>query len=665
MKKQITYLILQLLQLNLLLAQNSPLDTTFLKSFQRSNSQTKLQLLADVDYLKIKDYYPFIEKEYIELKNSIEHIPLGKQEHSRFLIESFEAKKELAFNHPDKAIYLLKKSLQNHTRSVDDSLRCLVLMKEVFLKTKNTIRAFEIHSLIEKNWHKKSKHNSLDIGARRSKLFYLMGMHQEAILELRKEFNEEANNHDTTDIVNFHNALGVFYNQQKQSDSARNNLLLAKKYLNQKSVNNIKSIDKDFYDGLIDGNIALSYYNEGKINEAIPLLKNDCYRSMKAEKFQSAFNAYHYLVKCYLQLNDKRNSLAYADTALYILTYKYSDLTLKRDFLPTLAGCYLINNNYKKASETFHSYYILNDSLVRSENELIKFNQGLTYNINQREIALEEQNQREQEMKLEEAREKNFRISVLSGLMILLIIIFFLSINNRRIKMREKQLSIKNVQIQNQNTQIEHTLKEKEALIKEIHHRVKNNLQIITSMLNLQVGRIDDAKTEQIFYEARQRINAIALTHQMLYQRSTISEVNLKEYVQGLVNQIEASVSVSRIKIKTNLNIEDETLSIDSAVPLGLIINELLTNSYKHAFPIEKEGEISVSIENKKQSLLIKVSDNGIGLPEDFKIDQNRSLGMELILILIEQLESKLIVENKNGTTFSFEIKKHQSIERS
>jgi two-component sensor histidine kinase len=240
------------------------------------------------------------------------------------------------------------------------------------------------------------------------------------------------------------------------------------------------------------------------------------------------------------------------------------------------------------------------------------------------------------------------------------VIILFLIVNNRESKKREIQLSLKNLQIQEQKAQIEHSLKEKEALIKEIHHRVKNNLQIITSMLNLQMGKVNDEKTELILFEAKQRINAIALTHQMLYQKVTISNILISEYIEMLVKQIEATMASPLIKLVLDVPPNESRLSIDGAVPLGLIINELLTNAYKHAFPHGRQGQITVALVDHATALTVKVSDNGIGLAENFDTSENKTLGMELVQILVEQLDSKLVIENNQGSVFKFDIKKTQ-----
>jgi two-component sensor histidine kinase len=247
---------------------------------------------------------------------------------------------------------------------------------------------------------------------------------------------------------------------------------------------------------------------------------------------------------------------------------------------------------------------------------------------------------------------------MVAGLILLLLVIAMLAAYIIKFKRREKQLSIKNNQIQVQHKQIEQSLREKEALIREIHHRVKNNLQIINSMLNLQIGKLSDEKTESIFFEAKQRISAIALTHQMLYQKETLSNINLSEYIETLVRQIEASMSSPFIELEVDVKDQKSRLTIDGAVPLGLVINELLTNAYKHAFPKGRKGKITVSLNETPESFTITVADNGVGLPTDFNYADSTTLGMELVYILVDQLDSKLQVENGNGTTFKFEIQK-------
>ena len=139
--------------------------------------------------------------------------------------------------------------------------------------------------------------------------------------------------------------------------------------------------------------------------------------------------------------------------------------------------------------------------------------------------------------KLDEAKQKTFRAYLLAGIIILLAIILFLILNNHYSKKREDQLYLKNKQISTQNELIEQALKEKEALIKEIHHRVKNNLQIVSSMLSLQMSKISDKNTQTILRDAQQRINSISLTHQMLYQKDNITSISLGDYVENTISR--------------------------------------------------------------------------------------------------------------------------------
>jgi len=631
----------------------------FQKEFLDADARGKVRMMNSIPYEELKEIYPFIKDTLDRIKKSIYTKSSGQNKDLKFLFDKIEADEETHRQNYGKAIFILENALHYTAADIHDSLICLSMLKNVFVKIKNVNRAFEMQYILENKWHRKSDTVTIDFGLNKSYLFYMLGLNAEAIVERRKEFEMGLNKTDTDMIVNFYNDMGVFYNKQKKSDSAEYYFLKARYLLSKKKVEHGRETHYDFYKGLVDGNLGLSYYNKGKIREAIPLLQRDIYYSLKSDNFESAFNSYNLIIQCYIDLREKKTAKAYLDSSQALLNTKLSKANLKIKFLPTLARYYTLIHDYRKATETYRDYYRMNDSLMLMEKERDVINQGLTFNIEQRELAFAEQENLVKKNEAEEARQKSYRASLIVGVLILLVIIVFLVANNRRARRREIQLSVKNEQIQDQNKQIEQSLKEKEALIKEIHHRVKNNLQIITSMLNLQIGKIEDEKTESIFFEAKQRINAIALTHQMLYQKTTISNINLVEYIETLVRQIEASMSTAKIEIVTDLVNTNERLTIDGAVPLGLIINELLTNCYKHAFPQGKKGIITVSLLENPDTFTIKVSDNGVGLPEDFDRNESKTLGMELVFILVEQLDSRLIIENNNGSAFLFDIKKH------
>jgi PAS domain S-box-containing protein len=201
---------------------------------------------------------------------------------------------------------------------------------------------------------------------------------------------------------------------------------------------------------------------------------------------------------------------------------------------------------------------------------------------------------------------------------------------------------------------IKDSLREKEVLLKEIHHRVKNNMQIISSLINLQSSRIDDKKTAKVLQNSQNRIKSMAIIHEKLYQSQDFTNVDLSEYVKSLTNHLLTTYGVNKKKIRFHTDIKDIYLDINKAIPCGLIINELLTNSIKHAFPDGKGGEIRVAIRNQKgEKKELIVSDNGKGIPQDLDIGSTKSLGLTLVKILAEQqLRGSLHLEKKPETRF-------------
>lgn len=200
------------------------------------------------------------------------------------------------------------------------------------------------------------------------------------------------------------------------------------------------------------------------------------------------------------------------------------------------------------------------------------------------------------------------------------------------------------------------SLREKERLLKELHHRVKNNMQIIVSMLRLQTVNETDPKILGFVRDSKSRIDSMALVHEMLYSSEGFEFTKLAEYVDFLQRSIFMSYAPPRHKIEVALNIsEDCFFDIDKMIPLGLIINEMFSNSLKHAFPTA-EGKITVDgLKLDERQHVLVYEDNGIGLPEDYKMEDAESLGMQLILMLTDQLDGKLIMScsgQKEGTDF-------------
>jgi len=205
------------------------------------------------------------------------------------------------------------------------------------------------------------------------------------------------------------------------------------------------------------------------------------------------------------------------------------------------------------------------------------------------------------------------------------------------------------------------SLKEKEALLKEIHHRVKNNLQIISSLLNLQAGYIKDEYYQNLFKESQNRIKSMVLIHEKLYQSKDLANIKADDYIEGLVRHLFHSYGVKPKAVVLKKNIKNVTLNIDTAIPCGLIINELISNSLKHAFPrsLPRSPEITLKLfQDKRNRTVLIVSDNGVGLPKNIDFKKTKSLGLQLVSALVEQLGGIITVEVKEGTKFTITFKK-------
>ena len=207
--------------------------------------------------------------------------------------------------------------------------------------------------------------------------------------------------------------------------------------------------------------------------------------------------------------------------------------------------------------------------------------------------------------------------------------------------------------------QLKASLKEKEVLMQEVHHRVKNNLQVVSSMLNMQARVAKDKDASAVLAESRDRLNTMALIHTQLYETGNVSEMNMKVFVNGLMRQMLSSHPLQETRVTPVVHVDEYLLPISIAVHLGLIINELLINALKYAFVNRKAGKIEVDFRvSDKEEVCLIVSDDGVGLPEGFDINASKTLGLRLVKTLVEdQLDGNLNIISKDGTTFTVEFK--------
>jgi two-component system, sensor histidine kinase PdtaS len=245
-------------------------------------------------------------------------------------------------------------------------------------------------------------------------------------------------------------------------------------------------------------------------------------------------------------------------------------------------------------------------------------------------------------------------------MVILLALLAYLYYTRYKLKQKTSdELAIKAQEIEGQKEIIQASLVEKETLLREIHHRVKNNLQIISSLLNIQSSHISDEKVLASLNEGQSRVQAMSLIHQNLYQSDHLSNIDIESYMKQLVQYLTGMFQMGDQSISMEVNAKDINFDIDTAIPLGLIVNELVSNALKYAFDKNKnDGNIKIEITSiSNEDYELKVSDNGKGIHDKSLIENSNSLGLKLVKILSRQLRGNFIHTNDEGSVFVVKFK--------
>ncbi len=294
---------------------------------------------------------------------------------------------------------------------------------------------------------------------------------------------------------------------------------------------------------------------------------------------------------------------------------------------------------------------LLMDSIVRSEqafNEVLNRENDLKTSELENAMALKLSLNRENELKnsqLKKERAVKWGFATGAGLLLLSGVAI--------LAMYRRQRSANSI-IRKQSADLE-------VLMKEIHHRVKNNLQVVSSLLDLQSHTITDTQASAAVKEGKNRVQSMALIHQNLYSEGNIKGIKVKEYIQNLVQTLCDSYNITNDKVKVSTNIDDLNLDVDTMIPLGLVLNELVSNSFKYAFTGDKMGTLDILLEEKADRLHLMVSDNGIGFPADMNVKSAKSFGLKMIRAFAQKLKASLDIYNNNGAVVEMQITKFKT----
>jgi two-component system, sensor histidine kinase PdtaS len=441
------------------------------------------------------------------------------------------------------------------------------------------------------------------------------------------------------DLANIHSSLIVYHFDTGDLDSA---VVYAQKCLEFYEPNGF--IDEV---GVTYGMLGNVEFNKENYQEAIR------YFQMALDNFgdQNSQDYAGYLFNigfAYNKIGNSKAALDYIERSL--ITRK--KLNIAADLMESyqgLAETYQRKGDYKKAFENLTLYQLYKDSVfTETKNKQLTELQE-QFESDKKDKAIDEL---EQEREIQNLRTQKQQAQIYLSIVGLVFLLGISGVFLRQAVLRKKhnqQLESKNLEIAKQNA-------ERELLLKEIHHRVKNNLQIISSLLSMQTRSMKDEKMKDAMKESQSRVKTMALIHEKLYQYENLSKINMQEYMQQL-SEFLTHTYRSEKDIKITIDASNINLDMDIAIPLGLITNELLSNSLKHAFEDRENGEITISFFQKESGaykLLIK--DTGVGLDKNLDIENTKSLGLKLVKTLTRQINGELRIRIQPGATFEIDF---------
>ncbi len=500
-----------------------------------------------------------------------------------------------------------------------------------------------------------------------------LGEYDLALSIYNKAIKLDSKNNNKTGLATTYNNIGALYFFWDKYDLALENYLkglaldieLGNKESEAGSYENIAIIYKNlrkfekasiYYDKALTINLALNnrcnisrnynnignLYNEmGQLNQAVHFHAMALKTQLEIDDIEGILYSYNNLGNAHFKLKEYNKASEYYLKAL--------NLAKKKDFkveilysLKSLAELYDATKDYKLSNQYLKSYYTLKDEIFSEKKhaQIMDLEKKYKSEKKNQQIELLNKEKAKQDLELKSKRlQQNFWIG-LSALGILLSIIsIYFFINKKRLS---DKLEVK-------NTIIEKALEDKNVLLKEIHHRVKNNLQIISSLLNMQSRFLDDDKSKEIVADSQNRIKSMSLIHQKLYQEDNIVGIETSTYFKELIDSLCESYGIDPNKVELKLSIESILLDVDTVIPLGLMLNELISNAFKYGVDKDK-GQFHFSFRKKStDELEIIIHDNGPGIDEKIDLLKLKSYGMKLVQSLSRKLKADFSFKNDNG----------------
>ncbi|UII22213.1 tetratricopeptide repeat-containing sensor histidine kinase [Fulvivirga ligni] len=602
---------------------------------------------------------------------------------------------------PAQRAYILDElSYEWFAQNLDSSLRYGKLSYELYLKLKEPKPKglAQAVSDVAVAFHYKNNWDS-------ARFYY------EKALHIREDIK------DTAKVASSLNNLGVMYMDMGDYDKAVKTFLKAMKVREQASdefgaavtKTNIALIYKKqgFYDKSIQAynelveefnrmnlphHLETIYLNLGSIYNTMEEYEKGAYYNLKLARMAEENASYRNLAKSYVNLSNSYQGLGKLDSSIFYVTKaltffeeskdtlniahsytsmaqflkdrgKYAEAIKYSDQLDVLnkglknnelglenrllaAEIYALNSQYNKAYVNLRQAFAERDSFMSESMNKTITDLTLKYDTEQKEKEISQLKVENQEAIIaqqQSANQRNILILVSCIVLVGLVLLFLL--------LRTKSKA---------NKVISKSLSEKETLLKEIHHRVKNNLQIISSLLSLQTRFIEDENAKGVVNDSQNRVKSMALIHQRLYQHDNITGIDAQEYIENLTATLKATYGIDEDKVNVAYDIDPLTIDVDTIIPIGLILNELISNAFKYAFPEERHGALSINLKKEPNYLLLSVKDDGVG--KENEVEKSDSFGLRMIRSLSRKLEADVNFDFTAGTTAQLIIKKYKLV---
>lgn len=454
-------------------------------------------------------------------------------------------------------------------------------------------------------------------------IYYEQTVFEKALLYYKKSLKARQDAGDNNRIASSYGDLGNLYSAMGDYQSALKYHNIALKIRQQMG-------DKQG-EAYCYNNIGVVYKNKADLKAA---LQNYflCLSAIKeVDDTKGITYCYNNIGNTYIDLKEYKLALLYCDSSLQKV-HLLGDINAERTTYQNLAQVYVKTGRYKEAYEAEVRFKELTDSIFNEDNSKLIGDMKTGFEVEKKEAELNAKADKQEAILHEEEKREEFIIyASVSLLLVVLIFSFFLY---KRVKMANKQ---------------KQTI---EYLFKEVHHRVKNNLQVITSLLNLQKGYITDKKVLDIFQDCQNRVYAMAAIHEKLYEHNALSNINFNDYIKSLITQLIDTYQFKH-NVKYNLEVDIDTLDIDTLIPVGLLTNEIISNSLKYAFTETDENPTIIFKLQKTDTntFSMLIGDNGKGTSVGLN-DQHTSFGMELIKILVAQLHGTIQQTEGKGTMY-------------